>query len=77
MAARQKMQKIDGRAPLRMHPRTPLETYVDAKVLEETARKVSNWNRWGPDDEIGTLNFVTPEDVAKASALAAATPMTS
>ncbi|MFT3777884.1 MAG: cyclase family protein [Ottowia sp.] len=69
MAARQKMQKIPGRAALKMHPRDPLETYVDQKVLEETARKVSNWNRWGPDDEIGTLNFVTPEDIVKATAL--------
>ncbi|MBB3665611.1 kynurenine formamidase [Prauserella sediminis] len=25
----------------------------------ELGRKVSNWGRWGPDDEIGTLNYVT------------------
>ncbi|HTA08860.1 MAG TPA: cyclase family protein [Streptosporangiaceae bacterium] len=22
---------------------------------------LSNWGRWGPDDELGTLNFITPE----------------
>ncbi|MBI5602394.1 MAG: cyclase family protein [Deltaproteobacteria bacterium] len=27
----------------------------------------SNWGKWGPDDEIGTLNYLTPEVVAKAS----------
>lgn len=27
---------------------------------------LSNWGRWGPDDERGTLNFVTP-DVVKAA----------
>ena len=27
------------------------------------ARKVSNWGRWGTDDERGTLNFITPEMV--------------
>jgi kynurenine formamidase len=27
----------------------------------------SNWGKWGPDDEIGTLNYITPE-VIKAAA---------
>src|ERR1051326_1882559 len=31
------------------------------------ARKVSNGGRWGADDEIGTLNLVTPEVVRRAS----------
>ena len=69
MAVRRRMKKVEGRAPLKMHPRVPLEPYIDKKVMEDTARKISNWNRWGPDDEIGTLNFVTPEDIAKATAL--------
>jgi kynurenine formamidase len=30
---------------------------------------VSNWGRWGDDDEIGTLNHITPEKVASASRL--------
>jgi kynurenine formamidase len=33
-------------------------------------RELSNWGRWGPDDEIGTLNLVTPARVAAAAALA-------
>ena len=28
--------------------------------VEEVARTVNNWGRWGDDDQIGTLNFVTP-----------------
>ena len=32
----------------------------DLKHLRATAEKCKNWGRWGPDDEIGTLNFVTP-----------------
>jgi len=35
--------------------------------LEEIARRVSNWGRWGPEDERGTLNFVTPEVVRRAA----------
>ena len=30
---------------------------------------LSNWGRWGPDDEIGALNLITPERVRRASAL--------
>ncbi len=32
-------------------------------------RPPSNWGRWGPDDEIGTANFVTPEVVLAAAKL--------
>ena len=31
------------------------------------ARKVSNWGRWGTDDERGTVNFITPEVVRRAA----------
>jgi len=30
-------------------------------VFAEVAARVRNWGRWGPDDEIGTLNFVDDE----------------
>ena len=30
---------------------------------------LSNWGRWGPEDELGTLNLVTPEKVAQAGRL--------
>src|SRR5436190_21344182 len=45
-------------------------------MSEETLRKivtqVRNWGRWGADDEIGTLNFITPDAVAAAARLATA-----
>jgi kynurenine formamidase len=31
--------------------------------------QVSNWGRWGPDDELGALNFITPELRGEAAAL--------
>jgi kynurenine formamidase len=31
--------------------------------------KVRNWGRWGDDDQIGTLNFVTPEKLVNAAGL--------
>ena len=30
---------------------------------------LSNWGRWGPDDELGTLNLITPQKRAQAGGL--------
>ena len=30
---------------------------------------LSNWGRWGPDDELGTLNLITPEKRTQAARL--------
>jgi kynurenine formamidase len=32
-----------------------------SRAFRALAERVSNWGRWGADDEIGTLNLVTPE----------------
>jgi hypothetical protein len=37
--------------------------------VRELASRYSNWGRWGPDDEIGTLNHVTAADVVHAAGL--------
>ena len=37
--------------------------------LERWRTELSNWGRWGPDDEIGTLNLITPEKRRSAAAL--------
>jgi hypothetical protein len=31
------------------------------ETLRQLALQVRNWGKWGPDDEIGTLNYITPE----------------
>lgn len=36
----------------------------------QMAGRVRNWGRWGTDDELGTLNHITPEAVSHASTLA-------
>ena len=35
--------------------------------FRRVADDVRNWGRWGDDDEIGTLNFITAEKVAEAA----------
>nr|ABP44883.1 conserved hypothetical protein [Mycolicibacterium gilvum PYR-GCK] len=37
--------------------------------FRKAADEVRNWGRWGDDDEVGTLNFITPEKVAEAARL--------
>lgn len=42
---------------------------VTPALLDEYCMKFRNWTRWGPDDEIGTLNFITPDVVKRAATL--------
>jgi kynurenine formamidase len=41
----------------------------DIKHLRATAERCKNWGRWGSDDEAGTLNFVSPQDLVDAGRL--------
>lgn len=38
-------------------------------VLDSFIEQYSNWGRWGPDDERGTANHITPERVRAAAGL--------
>ena len=42
---------------------------VDKAAIYEAAKKLSNWGRWGEDDQIGTLNNISAEDVIGAGKL--------
>ena len=42
---------------------------VSAADFQALFDALSNWGRWGPDDERGTLNLLTPERVAAATRL--------
>ena len=45
------------------------ETQGTRADVDALAQRVSNWGRWGPDDERGALNFITPQATAAAAAL--------
>jgi kynurenine formamidase len=45
------------------------EAEISAAEFRELFERVSNWGRWGPDDERGALNYLTPERVAAAAGL--------
>jgi kynurenine formamidase len=44
---------------------------IDQSVqfIRETGRRLSNWGRWGAEDQRGTLNFITPESIRHAASL--------
>jgi kynurenine formamidase len=42
---------------------------VSASEFDRLFEDVSNWGRWGLDDERGTLNYLTPERVRSGAAL--------
>ena len=42
---------------------------VDRAAIYAAATALSNWGRWGSDDQIGTLNNVSREDVIGAAKL--------
>jgi kynurenine formamidase len=41
---------------------------TDFDEFRDIAKRVNNWGRWGAEDEIGTLNLITPEVVRAAVA---------
>ncbi len=38
-------------------------------TIQAAIEQVNNWGRWGADDELGTLNYITPEKRIRASQL--------
>jgi len=39
-----------------------------ADVLRK-CKQLSNWGKWGPNDELGVLNYITQEDIVNAASL--------
>jgi hypothetical protein len=42
---------------------------ITRQDMREAAEKYKNWGKWGPNDEIGTLNYTAPEDIIGAARL--------
>src|ERR1019366_5151733 len=42
---------------------------ITRQDMRDAAEKYKNWGKWGPNDEIGTLNFTAPEDIIAATKL--------
>jgi kynurenine formamidase len=42
---------------------------VTLKDINAAAERLKNWGRWGAEDEIGTLNNISPQDIVNAARL--------
>lgn len=42
---------------------------MDIQIVLQKAKEYRNWGKWGPDDELGTMNYVTAEKITAASRL--------
>ena len=42
---------------------------VSRERLHEYAMSLKNWGKWGPDDEVGALNYITPDSIVEAARL--------
>lgn len=52
-----------------MSPTTTPPAPVTLAEFDAIFDAVKNWGRWGPDDQQGTLNLITPEKVREAASL--------
>ena len=43
--------------------------FVSQQQYERWQEELSNWGRWGPDDELGALNLITAEKRREAASL--------
>jgi hypothetical protein len=61
---------ITGAQEFYVHPATQdPSVLVTLDTLKEWEDDLSNWGRWGPDDQRGTLNLITPEKTKQAATL--------
>ena len=49
--------------------RQTTDTTVSAEQFDRWMREYSNWGRWGDDDELGTINLITPQKRVQAAEL--------
>src|SRR5437867_10775983 len=50
-------------------PAAPSHAPVSKEQIEKWKNELSNWGRWGKDDERGALNLITPAKRKQAAAL--------
>ena len=58
-----------GVAAIASHAEAASEAEVSRAEFDAWMQEISNWGRWGEEDELGTLNLVTPAKSKAAAAL--------
>ncbi|MGA2625962.1 MAG: hypothetical protein ABSF63_02740 [Candidatus Bathyarchaeia archaeon] len=58
-----------GRFPTHAHPYQTTPSRMTTSEFDQIFERVCNCGRWGPDDQLGTLNYITPDHIRAAAAL--------
>jgi kynurenine formamidase len=58
-----------ARKPKIIDTRKKQNRKLTRKDVRTAANRLKNWGKWGKDDEIGTLNYVGPEEILAATRL--------
>ena len=65
------MQEAAPAAAVYTPPTVPPESHELGQVdIERLMEELSNWGRWGPDDQLGAANLITPAKRLEAISLA-------
>lgn len=56
-------------AALAVGAQTPDPSAITRSEFERLMKELSNWGRWGKDDQLGTVNLITPSKRKSAAAL--------
>src|SRR3982751_1122881 len=67
--AKRTPRKSAAKAPKLYDTRNARTRKLSRKDVKKAAERCKNWGRWGANDEIGTLNFTTAEDIVAAAQL--------
>ena len=59
-----------GSVPYAQSQSNPRPTLANEEDYHRALKELSNWGRWGADDELGAANFITPTKRKQALALA-------
>src|SRR5512144_1310402 len=68
-SARSRSSKTTAKAPKAYDTRSARSRKLTRADVKKAAERCKNWGRFGKDDEIGTLNFTTAEDIVAAAQL--------
>jgi len=63
------MSQAKAASAMKMVPKNVVKQDIPMRTIQATAERLKNWGKWGPDDEIGTLNYVKSDDLIAAASL--------
>ena len=64
MATKAKTKKSGGKTDFRR-----VKKGLTKRDVLKKCKELSNWGKWGKNDQLGVLNYITQQDIVEASKL--------